>query len=380
MDRYLLSQITPAFVQTWRQAGCGVATDERSLIAELEQCPATRDIAFDASAKGGFRFYTSGTTGTPRAFPVSRASLLHTGLADRLNTLFNIVNHGMRRALIALPMASNPMGMKYCFALESLGLQTIAAGVRTHNFAPARVLETLINETVDFLVARPLEAELYGRLAVSRYGQSLDDVMGLLVSGEVTSPARLHALRLFYPNAIVLSVYGLTELNSGLFSCRQGAYHFIANGQTLVELHGDDIRARADVLFTVLRPELRVIRYRTGDVGRLITRCRCEQPGPALLLRGRSTDEIAPNFFLSEFSDALHSEIGPHNVFATRHGERIHVLVKAPNAHASSAVQAMIDQYPHLDIRISPYTNSGQSMPLGKSCTVSVDQGSNDAL
>lgn len=380
MDRYLLSQITPAFIRAWRQGGLGSATDGTALLAELDKYPETRDITFDTSVKGGFRFYTSGTTGQPQAFPVTRDSLLNTGLATRLNEVFNIVNHGLRRALVALLMASNPMGMKYCFALESLGLQTIAAGVRTHNFTPMRVLNALLEETVDFLVARPLEAELYARLARHRYGQSLDDVMGLLITGEVVSPARLDALQGMYPNARVRSVYGLTELNSGLFSCSKGAYHFIPNGQTLIELTGKEIRSRAKVLFTVLRQDTRVVRYQTGDIGRLVPNCRCEQGGSALLLRGRSTDEIAPDLFLAELSDVLREEIGPHNVFATRQGQQLRVFVKAGRAAPSTAIQALIDQHPHLEIQCHPYANEDHCLPLSKSCTVAIDHGSIDAL
>lgn len=380
MDRYLLSQITPAFIQAWRQGGLGSAEDGATLLAELDEYTATRDIVFDTSVKGGFRFYTSGTTGRPQAFPVTRDSLLHAGLATKLNEVFNIVNHGLRRVLVALPMASNPMGMKYCFALESLGLETIAAGVRTHNFAPVRVLNALMEDSVDFLVARPLEAELYARLARHRYGQSLDDVMGLLVTGEVVSPTRLDALQGMYPNARVRSVYGLTELNSGLFSCSKGAYHFIPNGQTLVELRGDDICSRAQILFTVLRQDTRVVRYQTGDIGRLVPRCRCEQEGPALMLRGRSVDEIAPDLFLAELSDALHKEIGLHNLFATRRDGRIRVLVKANGSERSTTAQTLMDKHPHLDIQVSPYANDDQCLPLSKSCTVAIDHGGIDAL
>jgi phenylacetate-coenzyme A ligase PaaK-like adenylate-forming protein len=380
LDRYLLSQITPALIQAWRQGEFGSAADGAALLAELDRYPARRDIAFDTSVKGGFRFYTSGTTGQPQAFPVTRDSLLHTGLAAKLNELFNIVNHGFRRAVVALPMASNPMGMKYCFALESLGLQTIAAGVRTHNFTPMRVLNALMEDAVDFLVARPLEAEMYARLAHHRYGQTLDDVMGLLVTGEVVSPARLDALQAMYPNARVRSVYGLTELNSGLFSCSKGAYHFIPNGQTLIELQGNDICSRARVLFTVVRQDTRVVRYETGDIGRLVPHCRCEQGGTALLLRGRSADEVAPDLFLAELSDALRKEIGVHNVFATQRDRHVRILVKSSEATPSTTVRTLMDQHPHLDIQVIPYANDDQCLPLSKSCTVAVDHGSIDAL
>lgn len=380
MDRYLLNQVTPAVLQSWREAGYGFAVDGQTLINEIAQHQPTRDITYSAGSGGSFRFYTSGSTGAPKAFPVSRENLLHTGLAEKLNAVFSIVNHGLRSALVALPLASNPMGMKYCFALENLGLQTIPAGVHTHNFSPMRVVHALLEGGVEFLVARPLEAELYGRLAQSLWGKKFDDILGVLVTGEVFSPARMAALQTLYPNAVIRSVYGLTELNSGLFSCSNGAYHFVANGQTLIELDGPDKEKRADVYFTVLRPDTQVIRYRTGDVGRLIPQCRCEQRGPALRLRGRLGDEIAPDIFLAELSDTLFTEIGVHNIFATRQGERVAILIKAANPSHSPVLQTLAANHPHVDITISAYADDGKCMPLSKSCTVVADHGEINGL
>jgi len=382
LDSYLLRQINTELISRWRSAGCGFATDAASLISELRGHPATRLVRYvstDASV-GCFRFYTSGSSGERKAFPMSREALLHRGLAEKLDAVFQLTEHKFKSAAVALPMASNPMGMKYCFALTALGLNTIPAGVHTHNFSPTRVVETLLGESTEFLVCRPLEAELYGRYANLHHRTSLEDVLGLLVTGEVCTPARFAALAAYYPNADVRSVYGLTELNAGLFSCKFGHYHFAANGQTLIEVVGESPEQRGDIRFTVLRPDTHVIRYATGDIGRLVARCPCGEHGPALAVRGRATDEIADDVFLADFSDGLFPLVGPHNVFACRKDGRLLISVKSTKPISPLAAAQLRARFADAVLSFDCYVNDPRYMPLMKSCTVLHEAGDTHGL
>ena len=372
MDRYLLNQIDERAVRNWNQFVGQTVASPAELISQLRARPESREIRYsDAVESGHLVFYTSGTTGSTRSFRVSRASLLHPGLSQKLDQLYSVRNHRLRNGLVALPMAGNPMGMKYCFALEGLGLDVIPAGVHTHNFALSRVVDVLIEQRVEFLVARALEAELYARVANTRTGRPLEDVLALLVTGEVVGPSRLRRLEALYPNAVIRSVYGLTELNSGLFSCSRGCYHFANNGQTIVELVGSSIEERANIAFTVLRPELQCIRYDTRDVGQFVRNCECEHGGCAFTVIGRAHDEIVPGLFLSDISERLSEEIGPHNLFASRSGTGFKILVKAETEVQPDFLRELTELHRSLEIVTRRYQDTGSVMPLAKSCTVS---------
>jgi len=84
--------------------------------------------------------------------------------------------------------------------------------------------------------------------------------------------------------------------------------------------------------------------------------------------------------FVAELSDTLSAEVGPHNIFATRQGGRLAILVKATDPIRSPALQSLAHQHPHIDIKVSPYNDDGQCMPLSKSCTVVADYGEIDGL
>lgn len=328
MDNYLLDQINDNFINNWNDKFGTHLSEKEKIIEELKKIIPSTEIIFTTKKEGGnFYFFTSGTTGKPKEFVMDPSSLFEAGLSTMYEKLFHILSHKLRKAIIAFPMAGCPMGLKHSFALINLGVDVYPAGARNYNFTPEQIVDVIHEKEIEILVCRPLEAGLYARIAEKTH-KSLESVMAVLLSGEIIREARLKFLMNKYPNAIIRSVYGLTEINSGVFSCENGHYHFINNGQTIVELLPTENPKLYEILFTVLRPELSAIRYKTNDVAEYIKNCDCSLQSPAFKIRGRFSDQIADNYFISDISESLYNDGIEHEIFASKNGDIFNILLK----------------------------------------------------
>ncbi|KTD39972.1 Phenylacetate-coenzyme A ligase [Legionella parisiensis] len=247
-------------------------------------------------------FETSGTSGNP--FPV----IPDLG-ADRSREFANFIYEWLgldktevKSAVIALPFEMNPIGLKYFAALNQLGIMAIPTGVKTHLCSPRKMLDIFARMKPELLIARPLETLRY---AEAMRAQGIDPVTSsikkIILTGEIISKAKFARISKMYGGATVHGVYGLTELDSGgLVSCSKHQYHLPSKPYLVIELLEDDFKTPIKnegelgniVLTNTHQNYMPLLRYKTGDFGKLQHGCGCEYDTPVINAMGRAADLI----------------------------------------------------------------------------------------
>ncbi|WP_412756383.1 phenylacetate--CoA ligase family protein [Legionella bozemanae] len=247
-------------------------------------------------------FETSGTSGNP--FPV----IPDLG-ADRSREFANFIYEWLgldktevKSAVIALPFEMNPIGLKYFAALNQLGIMAIPTGVKTHLCSPRKMLDIFARMKPELLIARPLETLRY---AEAMRAQGMDpatsSIKKIILTGEIISKAKFARISKVYGGATVHGVYGLTELDSGgLVSCSKHQYHLPSKPYLIIELLEDDFKTPIKnegelgniVLTNTHQNYMPLLRYKTGDFGKLQHDCGCEYDTPVINAMGRSADLI----------------------------------------------------------------------------------------
>jgi|GEM_PF-6858819 len=375
MDNYLLNQINETFIENWNNHFSTHIKTKAEMIEQLRRQPPTRKIdrELKLSSKGNLCFFTSGTSGQETFFQMNPETLFGkfaVGLGQMYEELFNVSNHNIASAILAFPMDGSPLGLKHLFALLELGVDVYPGGNRNLDFTPQQVVNLVHKKEIEMLVSRPLEVGVYGRLA-KKWNLDMSSVMAILMTGEVIGKRRLKMLGEYFPNAEIKSVYGLTEINAGLFACECGNYHFRTNGQTVVDLEQRDNSIYSSIYFTIIRPELNAIRYNTRDVGHIVENCPCSQGGHALCVKGRDSDEIARDFFILDFSERLYEYGYEHNVFGdiTRDG-KYHLIVKSMELIEEKVLDQLKAELPNVVISNYLFGNEDNYIPKTKSCTL----------
>lgn len=248
-------------------------------------------------------FETSGTSGHP--FPVIPDFSIDKSIefARFISEWLQLDTYRVKRAIVALPFEMNPIGMKYFFALNHLKITVIPTGVRTHLCPPQKVLEIIQRLSPELLVARPLETLRY---AEAMLAQGIDptqtSIKKIILTGEIISKSKFKRISEMYGNVDVYGVYGLTEIDSGgLVSCSKYQYHLPSKPYLIVELLKDDFKTpitrKGDIGNLVLtnthQNYMPLLRYKTGDVGRLEQSCDCEYNTPVINVLGRYSDAIS---------------------------------------------------------------------------------------
>lgn len=375
MDNYLLNQVDENFIQAWNTNFGTYFTKREEVIEDLMTKDSTRLIISENENVDGGKmcFYTSGTSGHETFFQMMPDRLFGKyadGLGLMYEELFNVTNHELKTAVCSFPLVGSPLGLKHLFALLKLGVNVFPAGNRNFDFKPQQVVDCIKKKDVDMIISRAPEVELYGRIA-RKNNVDTDGVMAILMTGEVVGRQRLNNLKTLFPNAIIRSVYGLTEINSGLFSCECGNYHFKRNGQTVVDLQPRKNSRYSDIFFTVIRPDLKTIRYQTRDIGYIVKECQCSQGGASLCIKGRNSDEIAPDFFLVDLSELLFEKGYEHNIYAdiTESGE-YHVIIKSSKLIEKSDMEELTERLPNIKISNYLYDDDDSYIIRTKSCTL----------
>ena len=377
MDNYILNQMNEVFIQSWNEYYGTSFTTKQEVYKSLKEKDITRmiksDVKVENEESGQLCFYTSGTSGHETFFKMKPEFLFGKyakGLGQMYEELFNVTNHGLKTAICSFPIVGSPLGLKHLFALLELGVDVFPAGNRNFDFTPQQIVSAIEKKDVDMIISRAPEVELYGRIAKKR-GVDTENVMAILMTGEVVGQNRIKHIEELFPNAIIRSVYGLTEINSGLFSCECGNYHFKRNGQTVVDLEQRKNSKYSDIYFTVLRPDIQTVRYSTRDVGTVVNDCSCSQGGAALNIKGRNSDEVAHDFFLLDLSELLFDKGYEHNVFAdiTPEGE-YHIIIKSSELISDEDMQEIKSLVPTMKISNYLYDDADGYIIRTKSCTL----------
>ncbi len=232
---------------------------------------------------------TSGTTGNPKRIYFTR---------DDLELTADFFAHGMKtlvkpgqRVMVLMPGPNfGSVGERVSTGLERIGCRAVVYGLVDD---PGQVIEKINELAIDCLIGLPVQV-----LSLARWSKKVvpGRIKSVLLSGDYLPNAIMDAIQSAW-NCPVFNHYGLTETGlGGGVEClaRQGCH--LREADLFLEIVDKKGRAVPDgepgeiVVTTLTRIGLPLIRYRTGDVSRLLTsKCACGSDLKRLdKVRGRS--------------------------------------------------------------------------------------------
>ena len=235
---------------------------------------------------------TSGTTGSPLAFPKDRVAEAYMDAIMYTVYAWHGVSIGDRQARlwgraiktrdrILQDVADRLFNRKRMSAFMMTEEACIQYYERLMRFKP-RFVYGYANAIFRF--ARTLaERGIDGR----RVG-----IRVVISTGEVLFPHQRRDIEMFFGTKVV-NEYGTTENGILGFECELGTMHILP--LCLLEIHEPDADGFGNVVVTDLcSRSIPFIRYKTGDRGRIgVTRCACGRPYPAIeVCEGRIDDYI----------------------------------------------------------------------------------------
>jgi phenylacetate-CoA ligase len=283
----------------------------------------------------------------------------------------------VRRAIVALAFEMNPTGIRFQMALPYAGVTVIPCGVRSTICPPEKTVDLIRRLEPEALICRPFEILRYGD-ALRERGTPPEDtkIIKLFYLGEIMSEAKWQRIRELWDGAELYGHYGLTEVDSGLQTCWLGRYHEPASPYLCTELI-DPVTLRplsptddcwGEIVFTTLRrSHSPVIRYRTGDLGRRV-RCKCGQPTPAYIIRGRASDcyhQDGVEVFPIDIENVIYAnrDVGHEYLFVIQPDASLKLLLESawgsprPPDEIACAVRAALhrDLGIRADVEVRPY-------------------------
>lgn len=305
LEPALTASVTAALKELASAPG-GSQEDFDRLLAELPTA-APADLAEDSDAflavgqdevAGVVSVPTSGTSGQAKRIRSTAADLEETIAFFTYGMRFLAAPGADRVALAMNPARPGNVGDLLGRALARWPIPFLA-----HGFVPLdgededRWLRRLINWEPSCLVGVPPQM-----LALSRHplaGQLAPSLKTILLSGDVAGDRLAAELERNFPGCLVYRHYGLTEAGlGGAVECGQRAWPHLRDDLWAEILDLDSGRPISEpgrageiTLTPLTRRGMPLIRYRTGDEGRLITEpCACGSILPRLEVFGRLTD------------------------------------------------------------------------------------------
>ncbi|OGT35893.1 MAG: hypothetical protein A3F11_03855 [Gammaproteobacteria bacterium RIFCSPHIGHO2_12_FULL_37_14] len=331
-------------------------------------------------------FETSGTTGNP--FPVipNLSQEKNNAFASFMDSWMSLTQDNVTKAIIALPFEMNPVGLKYYLGLTTLGITSIPAGVRTHLCTPSKVLQIIARLKPELLIGRPLEILRYAEaMGLENTDSTKTSIKKIIFTGEIVSKNKWKRMSRYYGNADVRGIYGLTEVDSGgLISCKkhQYKYHLPTFPYLIVEVLKDDLMTpvsdgeEGNVIFTNTEKNyLPLIRYNSGDIGRLHATCDCELNTPSIEILGRKSDYIQSQtgkVFPIQIENILfqYDEVGSDYQILSQNGKitlriEINKKHKEERDHFSEQIKCEIHKKLNLPVYIDAYAFGQLTNKLG---------------
>ena len=311
---------------------------------------------------------TSGTTGKPLLWMLTKADLQRLGCNEQLS--FECAGLTARdTVLVAVAMDRCFMaGLAYWLGLRELG----SAVVRTGASSPMLVLEMIERVQPAAIVAVPS----FLRVIADKARETNFDLKNCSVKKAICigEPIRDRTLALNASGRTIeaawgaraYSTYGVTELANSLCECDAGAGGHLHDGQLHLEILGDDGGPVPDgevgeIVATTFGVEaMPLIRYRTGDCAALFREpCVCGRTTPRLgPILGRNHHKLkcrGVSVFPSMLATVLEERAGVESfiVIARKEDElsdAVEVLVHgtAPLAALRETMQARVKMSPQI--------------------------------
>ena len=271
---------------------------------------ALRNLPLPRASAGELIYLSTGTVGHPKLVPLGRADLDRVAtLCVRFGALEGIGSHS--RVMVLLPMALWPVGRITIEGHRRLGATVypvdLHGGIDAWQRLVWELRPTVISSTPSVLAAWAPYYEGPPLELVETTGEPLMTRERHLIEGRFG--ARVH------------DAYGLTECTVGVECAVRDGFHYWPDA-THVEILAPDCDRpvspgeEGEIVLTGFQNALLpILRYRSGDRGRLIPgSCACGHPTPRLQLLGRLRPAFdLPRGVLLEpetVADALGSERG----------------------------------------------------------------------
>ena len=170
--------------------------------------PLPRDWREPTAADPFLLLYTSGTTSSPKGVPLSYHQMLS-------NARLGIAEHDLRAGDVVLSAA--PFGHLYALYSVEIALGAGAANALLPAFSPPALADALerLRPTHLFLAPAHLAA-CVGTGLLER--MELSSVRLVVLAGAAVPPDLVHALAPRLPNGEVCQLWGMTELQAGLYT------------------------------------------------------------------------------------------------------------------------------------------------------------------
>ncbi|MBF8272987.1 MAG: hypothetical protein HW380_2092 [Magnetococcales bacterium] len=243
----------------------------------------------DCFPSGNRLFLSSGTQGKPKLMPFTDADLQRVAeLCGRFSLLEGI--DANTRSMVLLPMASWTVGRITMDGHRKAGAQVhgvdLHGGVTAWQQACDAIRPTVISSTPSVLAAWAPYYSGPKLTLVETTGESL-----------LESERRLIEARF---GAFVYDAYGLTECVVGVECAVRQGFHYWQDSVyvEILDPHLDQplpTGAMGEIVLTSFQQgSLPVLRYRSGDLGRLaVVPCPCGRKEPLLYLHGRKEPNLA---------------------------------------------------------------------------------------
>lgn len=318
---------TEAFRRTVRLAGCrsrfyrekfaslGIEPNRVKDLADLKDCYTTSEELRAAKPEDllcdrpGLAIESSGTT----------------GLITRIYLSNNEMEYVARQGIILLALAGITSrdrilgAFEYSWGLGGLYTQRTIANADLFGVCPGLVdpreaVDRLQGYGFTVVIADPFWLSRFTEIAMAR---GIRTPMKAFISGAERMTEHLRSLIEDYWHAPVYMTYASTELGACLGAeCPAKAGYHLHEYDYAVEVIDPDEEGFGEIVFTSLsRTVMPLIRYRTGDIARVISgTCSCGLPFRRLsAIRGR-TDELIPcvwgNVHPELFADLLYGAPG----------------------------------------------------------------------
>jgi len=299
---------------------------------------------------------SSGTTGPPKRVFHTEEDLEAT--TDYFGWgMSNLVGAGQTAFVLMPGDRPGGVGKLLMDALERTGARAVAHGIMKSGYS---ALDHCVSEGADCVVGSAAHVNMLA-YAWEKSGLPKDRIRSVLLCWDVTPTAVVRNVERVF-GCQVFRHWGMIETGlGGAVECAPKSGLHLRETDVFMEIVDPDSGALLPdgvfgemVVTTPLRWGMPLIRYRTGDMGRILTGdCSCGSPlrrlDPLVYRKGDGVDIGAGSLSLRELNEVLYAVPGLEDFSASFNGRILHVLACGHGDGLSQHIQSEIERMPDIE-------------------------------